>query len=475
MNRKEGIMREYQIKIEPFNFIALQELNIKRKINEHAKATIAMRIKDEWKEQFIGILSKKTWVKVTGLGEQEGNEGVVHTVLFYGLVTDFSFSCNGYETILKLELTSGTVLMDLKPHFRVFQNENAVCAGIHQKLSNTYEGGQVLCVEGDSDKTEGVLIQYKETDWEFLKRIAGRNGRYLVPDALKKGSRYTIGLPGGMKRTVSLDKIKIKFDMAEYMKKSQNGISNLQSEDMMELILTERELFQLGDSISYQGRDYYIWNIATNYDGAECVHTYYFRTKEALEILPLSHDEITGSSFDATITNVQKDKVQIELDKDEWKAADGKKWFLYSTVYSSSDGTGWYCMPEIGDSVRLYVPEKEEESFVISAVHKKTDNVRQNPDYKSFKTKYGKEILFTPDSILMTNNKGMMVEMNDSEGITITSDKDIVIEAEDNLTISSGNASLLIAANDLLQVKQGGTSMTLNGDISFTGGEFRIQ
>ena len=75
----------------------------------------------------------------------------------------------------------------------------------------------------------------------------------------------------------------------------------------------------------------------------------------------------------------------------------------------------------------------------------------------------------------MTNNKGMMVEMNDSEGITITSDKDIVIEAEDSLTISSGNASLLIAANDILQVKQGGTSMTLNKDISFTGGEFRIQ
>lgn len=75
----------------------------------------------------------------------------------------------------------------------------------------------------------------------------------------------------------------------------------------------------------------------------------------------------------------------------------------------------------------------------------------------------------------MTNNQGMMVEMNDSEGIMITSDKDIVIDAKDNLTIASNNASLLIAANNILQVKQGGTSMTLSGDISFTGGEFRIQ
>ncbi len=184
---------------------------------------------------------------------------------------------------------------------------------------------------------------------------------------------------------------------------------------------------------------------------------------------------MTGCSFDAVVTGGQKDRVQVEIAQDEWNAQDGKKWFPYATVYSSPDGTGWYCMPEPGDSVRLHVPESEEDSFVMSAVHRETDAARQNPDYKSFKTKYGKEILFTPDSILMTNNQGMMVEMNDSEGIMITSDRDIVVEAKENLTISSNSASLLIAAEDRLQVRQGGTSMTLSGDISFTGGEFRIQ
>ena len=182
-----------------------------------------------------------------------------------------------------------------------------------------------------------------------------------------------------------------------------------------------------------------------------------------------------GCSFDAVITDVSKDKVQVEIAQDEWNAADGKKWFQYSTVYSSADGTGWYCMPEIGDSVRFYVPDRAENSFILSAVHKENDSARQNPDYKSLKTKYGKEILFTPDSILMTNNNGMTVELNDSEGITITSDKDIVIQADQNLTISSASASLLIAADDKVQVKQGKTTMTLSDDIYFTGGEFRIQ
>lgn len=468
-------MREYQIKTEPFEFIALQELKMERKVNDHAKAEITMRIRDDRQEQYMGILSGETWVKIKGVGEQSGREAAVNTVLFYGLVTGFEFSSNGYETLLKLELTSGTILMDLQQHFRVFQNRESACTGIHKQLTGAYPEGQADCLEGSGDSTEGVLIQYRETDWEFLKRIAGRTGNYLTPDAVKKGVKYSVGLPAGTNRTISPDKINIKFDMGEFLEKSRNGMTSLQTADMQELIFTDREIYQIGDSVSYGGKNYFIHRIRTEYDRGECSHTYYLRRLEALKVLPVVHDGVTGCSFDATVTAVQKDKVQVEIKGDEWKAADGKKWFLYSTVYSSADGTGWYCMPEEGDSVRLYVPEKEEDSFIMSAVHRETDGSRQDPDRKSLKTRYGKEILFTPDSILMTNNQGMTVEMNDNEGITISSDKDITIEAADNLTVSSANASLLLAAEDNLQVKQGGTTMTLDDDIYFTGGEFRIQ
>ena len=42
----------------------------------------------------------------------------------------------------------------------------------------------------------------------------------------------------------------------------------------------------------------------------------------------------------------------------------------HETVYSSPDGTGWYSMPEVGDTVRLYVPDKEGRCLVTSSVHK---------------------------------------------------------------------------------------------------------
>ena len=466
-------MREYQIQIEPFEYTAIRDITIMRTVNAHAEASVTVQIRDGQEEEYLGMLTGEAWVKITGISGQDA--GAIHTVLFHGIVTDFSFSHDSYGTTMHLALASGTVLMDLKPHFRVFQNENTLCAAIHEKIVCAYPEGRVMIAEGGGDRPEGVLIQYHETDWEFLKRTAAGAGRCLVPDSSKKGVRYTIGLPEGMKRDLPTDRIRIKLDMRGYMEKTLGGMAWLRTADMPELVITDREICQIGDRITYQGKEYYICQIETGYQGGECLHTYHLRTKEALSPSAIPHEAVTGCSFDAVVTGVQKDRVQVEIAQDEWNAQDGKKWFLYATVYSSPDGTGWYCMPEPGDSVRLHVPESEEDSFVMSAVHRETDAARQNPDYKSFKTKYGKEILFTPDSILMTNNQGMMVEMNDSEGIMITSDRDIVVEAKENLTISSNSASLLIAAEDRLQVRQGGTSMTLSGDIAFTGGEFRIQ
>ena len=63
-------MREYQIKIEPFQYIALQELTIRSAVNDHAKASVTMRIKDSNREQYMSLLMKQTWVKIIGVGEQ---------------------------------------------------------------------------------------------------------------------------------------------------------------------------------------------------------------------------------------------------------------------------------------------------------------------------------------------------------------------------------------------------------------------
>jgi hypothetical protein len=179
--------------------------------------------------------------------------------------------------------------------------------------------------------------------------------------------------------------------------------------------------------------------------------------------------------LDAVVTAVKGDKVKVDVSEDENTDRPERQWLVFSTIYSSPDGTGWYCMPEIGDHVQVCVPEKEGDVFVINSVHVETDSGRSNPDHKSFKNRYGKEILLTPDRMLMTNNQGLKIELSDGKGIFIESNKDIAIRADGNLQVSSQAASLTIAAGERVDVTQGHTTMTVKEDITFAGGQFRMQ
>lgn len=128
------------------------------------------------------------------------------------------------------------------------------------------------------------------------------------------------------------------------------------------------------------------------------------------------------------------------------------------------------------DSVRLYFPsEKENNGYVISSVHvsESISDERSNPNEKSIKTKYGKEIVFKPDSLLITNNCGMSIELKDDEGINILSNKAINIQSEEAIGITSINNSLQMTAQDSLVLQQNESSIVLENDIIIDGGMVR--
>lgn len=464
-------MRDYQIIISSFEYVALLELNIHKCVNEHAKAEVLLRIMENKAEEYLRSLLGEMWTKIEAVGEQGERK-----TLLSGIVTDFSIEHRDYEVLLRIEITSGTFLMDQKIHFRTFQNPDLRNKSIHELLVNKYDNSYLYVQEETEAPLGRIIIQYGETDWEFAKRMASLNNSFLIPAVVAKRVGYDVGLVCNCTRSVEKG-AKKSYQLNNEIHKSDRRDADMGWNPLDEVVLQimSREIYDLGDKIYYQNKEYYIYQIESNYTGGECVHTYYSKTKAGFRPRYHANSSIAGCSFEGKVIDVKEDKVKIDIRNDENKELPDRYWFSFSTIYSSPDGTGWYCMPEIGDSVRLYVPGEEKDAYVVSSVHKETDKGRKHPDYKSLKTKYGKEILFTPDTLIMTNNNGMLVELSDKEGINIVSDKDITIQAEGNMTIASQNASLLIAAQDKLQVKQGDTSMTLSEDISFTGGEFRIQ
>lgn len=152
--------------------------------------------------------------------------------------------------------------------------------------------------------------------------------------------------------------------------------------------------------------------------------------------------------------------------------------FPYATVYSSPDGTGWYCMPEEKDCILLHFPDEiESHAYVCSSVNLQStdENARSDPDRKSIKNKYGQEIFFTPNSLVLTNNNGMSITIDDKQGIVLQSDKDIILNAADTIRISSEENQLLMSAAEKLLMQQSETSLELSDEVYLSGTRVNIQ
>lgn len=135
-------------------------------------------------------------------------------------------------------------------------------------------------------------------------------------------------------------------------------------------------------------------------------------------------------------------------------------------------------MPEQGDSVRLYFPScVEDDAFVMNAMHMESSSAseRINPDYKSIMNKYGKEILITPSSLILTNNAGMSVELSDNEGVCIVSDKRIEIKSEDEITLMSSQGKIDMTAQNEIVLRQGNTSMVLSEKLRMQGARVKLE
>ena len=348
---------------------------------------------------------------------------------------------------------------------------------IFRETAAGYADSSVSFSKPYSEAPGELVLQYEETDWDFLKRLAGRSHQFLVPDSRMKGVRIYYSIPQGMPFEIPAgSRYTIRKDLGGYRNKICQGMA-VSEADCMEYIIQCREPHRIGDYASLYGMKCYIFKIQSRYEGGELLHCCYLKREKGIEVPEICNKEMAGCALDARITKVKEDKVQVSLMGDENAHQTINIWYPYATVYSTPDGTGWYCMPEPGDMVRLMIPQHQErDAFVASSVHVETDSPdRKDPSHKVFKSRYQKEVRFTPDSIVITNNKGTRIELTDAEGIHIVSAHSIMLEAAEDLTIASDTGSLIVAGDSFVNFRQKGTSIQLDNGISFIGGNLKIQ
>lgn len=450
-------MREQRIILEPFEMVDILQCSGKVCGDSHGYMLIKGHIRSNKEETYLRMLQGDTWVSVQACSV-DGKK----SILFSGIATEGNIENENGVKALSLTIRSGSFLMDLKNHMRTFQDSKITYDKILSSvLTDSYPDKGFIMTKGKGQGIGEFLCQYQETDWQFLRRLASYCGVGLFPNYVGNGVKFYFGLPHGVNHG--------KINATEYFQK----------QTMNELIygVRLREIFDIGDTVIFQGKFLHIISRETKYTKGELYHLYELTQQQNNAVDLIHNDNLTGVSLKASVTRVEGTSVSVSVKEDENRNESGSRLFSYATVYSSPDGTGWYCMPEVGDEVRLYFPSNREgEAYVFSSVHLKSENgdERSNPNFKSIMNKQGKEILFKPNSILITNNAGMSLEMSDEEGISIISDKKITLQSDKAIEIISEKECVDIIAPKQISLKQGNTDVVLSDSLTMKGAKIRL-
>ena len=458
-------MRAVKIIVEPFEYISLTIVECVKALNQHGCMTITGLIRHDHEQEYMALAARETWVCVKAVSES-GEE----QVFFHGILTGMQMKKEAQASMMTIEARTGSFLLDIEKHTRSFQDagfsyESVVASCV------TPAGGYSIMLEKEDVPTGCFLMQYNETDWAFIRRIASYVGVVLCPEYATGGKKIYLGYSGRrVTGNLEPDSYQVVQNFGANAPADAFGGKGFAGETAY--IVQTREIYDLGDTVTFQGRKLVAGRIESRLEGQELCHTYHL-IPERDGLLPALYNSLLhGVALKARVLAVETTVVQVQFDEDENKEGCGRHWFDFATVYSTPDGAGWYCMPEVGDEVRVVFPDNcEEHAYVAISVHVGSAGGRTNPDEKFWRNRHNKEIRFTPDSLTLTNNNGLTVQLSDAEGIKICSDKDIVLKSDGEVRIKSQNAGVYMDAEDKMLFRQGSAKIQMEDAIWIEGGK----
>lgn len=460
-------MRAVRMETEPFEFVNILDLNCKREVNCHGVLRMSGLIRQEKEQEYLEMAGKETWVNVSAISES-GEK----TCFFHGILTGLWIKRDDQVSVLTVEIKTGSFLLDIEKHTRSFQDSGFLYAEVIRTCLDP-ASGKVIMLEKKEETTGRSLLQYHETDWEFMKRLASYAGTVLIPEDITLGKKVYFGYRKNRpSEEMEADSYRMEQDYEGYKKKESMGMGGLALQDSISYTVRTREIYQLGECVNFAGHTYVICRIDSNFRGQELSHEYHLSTKKRGQLPAFYNHALTGVSLKAEVIAVEKTMVKVRIQEDENKDNCRNCWFDYATVYSTPDGTGWYCMPEIGDMVRLVFPDEHEDSaYVSGSIHTGAAGGRSNPNEKSWKNRQNKEILFTPGSIILRNNNGLLLELSDGEGIKLCSNRDILVQSEGDVRIASGGSGIQMLSGGSILMQQGAAKIKMDDTINISGGK----
>ncbi|MFK4350537.1 phage baseplate assembly protein gpV [Paenibacillus sp. RC62] len=326
-----------------------------------------------------------------------------------------------------------------------------------------YEYGDAIDTVTNYAKLDTFVLQYEETDWAFLKRLASRFGSVLVPEVTAASPKVFFGMPEGKQHKVERDvfyRVRKTFHELDAEKPGEQRAGSYVTYTIESL-----QYYALGDLITLpigQGKELVVVRAVTTLADGLLRTRYDLQAEQNIRYARYENDQATGISLTGTVLKVQQDFVQLQLDIDPKQDPAKACWFPVATRYVAEEHSGWYDMPEIGEQVELYLPTHREQDAYVTDSLRQQRHANGQPNVKVWQHVQGSGIEMSEQELTLSTSDGFSITLNEDGGITINSPGDVQIQGG-HVKLDAGE-ELSLEAGTALYLKGGESSMVLDGE-----------
>ncbi|NLL80365.1 MAG: hypothetical protein GX234_11410 [Clostridiales bacterium] len=448
-------------------------VHMHKQVNEHDIVELDCRMKQEVYEAVTASLLPGVSIQIEyGLAESK-------KVIFYGVVTavDVTSALEEYLPAYLIHLTgmSYSCMLDQQKKCRAYQNPEASYSQIIQYILSSYSGTNfIIAPEMAGGCLDTFTVQYNETDWEFLKRLASGNGGSLQASSISKGIKFKYGiiLSNQIYGVSEHDLKSVKEIQTVSGYQPESFLGQCREEYCVQLTTNgpDAQSLEIGDCIKVWEQLWYVREVRAEIRDHVLTHTYRLAGRSGFWEEKRYNFQLQGTSVKGTVQEVLKNRLKVCLDMESYPA-ENECWFPYSTFYSL-----FYCMPEKGDRVNLYFPDHQEcHAIVLNSMHapfeEQADSGKCNFPLAELIEDNQVKIWITKDKKMLIlddrNRKGSLV-CKDGSHITVCEDQiylnttqEIHLQTEGNICLAAGKA-IDLSTEGTVEIKCKDSSITIS-------------
>ncbi|WP_046234012.1 hypothetical protein, partial [Paenibacillus algorifonticola] len=364
---------------------------------------------------------------------------------FAGGITHVDIEMEDGIPHVKVEALSRTYAMDLEPKNRSYQNKHLTYTDAILQLVKNYPRGDAQNRATSDQATIGsLMVQFEETDWQFLKRLASRVGTVILPDVVMDTPRVYFGVPDlSWGKELKAKRYTVLKNRAAYeeLKAHAEGIDadRIHEADFVSYRITSEQFCQVGDDVVFKKQMWVVAESVISYASGLLTYEYVLVRRQTLRRKSRQNEGIQGVSLEGRVVKRANNMVKVHLDIDNAHDEQGNWWF----PYSGEGNNMFHVLPDEGARIKVYFPNGvEKKAMAINSVRggseeMKNRTVFQKPTTKVFESPGAAKMQLGDDGVLF--EKGTVSLHLDGGNIKVNASEDVLLVAGNKVELGSGS------------------------------------